>query len=222
MDSAQLRLWQLISPTLPVGAYAYSGGLEYAVDCGWVTDEDSAGQWIGGQLCHNLATLDVAVLSRLYRAWQQADDAQVAHWNRWLLAARESLELRSEDSQLGAALAQLLPELGIEAARAWQMPRLASFATLYSLGCAHWQIPLRQAAQGYLWAWTENQVAAAIKLIPLGQTAGQRLLSALAAVLPAAVDCGLALADDEIGALSPAVAIASARHETQYSRLFRS
>lgn len=221
-EHAHLRLWQLISPTLPVGAYAYSAGLEYAVERGWVRDEASAREWIGGQLGHSLSSLDVPVFARLYRAWQDDDEHALAQWNRFLLAARESGELRSEDLQLGTALAQLLPEIGIEEARAWRAPIQAAYATLFALAAARWRIPLATAAQGYLWAWCENQVAAAVKLVPLGQTAGQRLLSALAAALPDAVARGLSLADDDIGALAPAVALASARHETQYSRLFRS
>jgi urease accessory protein len=219
---AQLRLWQLISPALPVGAYAYSGGLEYAVECSWVSDENTAREWITGQLQHNLSTLDIPVLARLYQAWQQDSLENVESWNRFLLASRESFELRSEDQNLGAALAQLLPDLGIAQATHWQAPREASFATLFALGAASWQIPLEQIAQGYLWAWAENQIAAAVKLIPLGQTAGQRILMHLAEQIPPAVDHGLQLDDNYIGAISPAVAIASAKHETQYSRLFRS
>ena len=221
-DHAQFRLWQLISPALPVGAYAYSAGLEYAADCGWVTDEAAAQQWISGQLQHNLCTLDVALLARLYQAWQHHDHDTAANWNRFLLASRESQELRTEDIHLGAALAQLLPELGLEAARDWQTPRPTAYATLFALAAAHWQIPLSATAQGYLWAWCENQVAAAIKLIPLGQTAGQRIMSHISQQLAQAVERGLTLCDDDIGAMAPAVAIASAKHETQYSRLFRS
>lgn len=222
INNAQLRLWQLISPTLPVGAYAYSAGLEYAVDCGWINNESAALNWINGQLQHNLCTLDVPVLARLYQAWVTNDIESVKTWNRFLLASRESHELRTEDAHLGAALAQLLPELEIEEALAWQTPQQSSYATLFALAAARWKIPLEDTAQGYLWAWGENQVAAAIKLIPLGQTAGQRIMSHLSQHLPKAVNHGLCLKDDDIGAMAPAVAIASAKHETQYSRLFRS
>lgn len=219
---APLRLWQLISPALPVGAYAYSAGLEYAVDCGWVGDESGAREWIDGQLQHSLCTLDVPVLARLYRAWQAHDVDAIKVWNTFLLASRESQELRNEDLHLGAALAQLLPALEIEEASDWQTPQQSSYASLFSLAAARWEIPLVDTAQGYLWAWSENQVAAAIKLIPLGQTAGQRILSHISQRIPPAVERGLQLIDNDIGAMAPAVAIASARHETQYSRLFRS
>lgn len=219
---ARARLWQLISPALPVGAYAYSAGLEYAVDTGWVSSEEKANDWIVGQLEHNLSTLDVPVLVRLYKTWQEHSIEMVKYWSRFLLASRESSELLAEDRHLGNALAQLLPELGIEEAISWRGDQQASFAAMFTLGAVHWNIPVEEAAHGYLWAWSENQVAAAIKLIPLGQTAGQRILSDVIDVLPAVVKKGLLLADDDIGAVSPSVAMACAKHETQYSRLFRS
>ncbi|MEJ2345863.1 MAG: urease accessory protein UreF [Gammaproteobacteria bacterium] len=219
---ARLRLWQLISPALPVGAYAYSQGLEQAVELGWVGDEASAGDWIEGLLGHSLAGLDVPLLRRLYGAWSENDAAAAGYWNRFLLSTRESRELRDEDRHLGTALARLLAELGLEDVNAWPDTPRATYAAMFSLAAVRWDIPLRQAAEGYLWAWCENQVAAAIKLIPLGQSAGQRLLSRLLAPIAAAVAHGLELADDDIGAVAPGLAMASAWHETQYTRLFRS
>jgi urease accessory protein len=224
--TSRARLWQLISPTLPVGAYAYSAGLEYVVDIGWVNDEDAASDWVTGQLQNNLSTLDVPVLKRLYAAWDASDTrceiSEAKRWSQFLLASRESNELLAEDRHLGNALAQLLPELGIKEAIHWRTQDYTSFAAMFALGASRWEIPLEEAVQGYCWAWCENQVAAAIKLVPLGQTAGQRILSRIVECLPVAIDRGLNLADDDIGAVSPGVALACARHETQYSRLFRS
>jgi urease accessory protein len=221
--SSVLRLWQLISPTLPIGAYAYSAGLETACEAGWVADEAQAKDWIAGQLSHSLAVLDVPLLARLYAAWQASDAAAVDYWNSYLQACRETAELLAEDRHMGMALAKLLGDLGLESAVIWFERGDASFATSFSLAAVHWNIPLQEAAAGYLWAWCENQVAAAVKLVPLGQTAGQRLLLSLAAAIPAAVDHGLSLEDPEdIGAACPGVIHASMRHETQYSRLFRS
>lgn len=218
----RLRLWQLISPALPVGAYAYSQGLEYAVEAGWVDDEASAGDWIEGLLSHSLAGLDVPVFARLYCAWDGGDGETADYWNRFLLAAREAAELRDEDVHLGAALLRLLADLGIDAPAEWCATEPVSFAASFSLAAARWQVPLVEALEGYLWAWCENQVAAAIKLIPLGQTAGQRLLSRLLLPIATAARQGLALGDDDIGALAPGLAMASALHEQQYTRLFRS
>jgi urease accessory protein len=217
-----LRLLQLASPTLPVGAYAYSQGLEWAVDSGWVYDEASAADWIGGVLSAGPAQLEVPVLARLYRAWENDDLAQVHHWSRTLDAARESGELQAEAHQLGESLAVLLTQLGVEAAQPWKEVEYAGFPTLFALAAVHYRVPLPETALGFLWAWCENQVAAAIKLVPLGQTAGQRILSLLIGQLPAAAERGLALSDNEIGMLAPRLAIGSARHESLYSRLFRS
>ena len=216
------RLLQLCSPALPVGAYAYSQGLECAVERGWVRDEASAGDWILGLLSHSVRRLDLPVFARFYAAWQVVDSAEVRRWNARLYAARETAELQREDQHLGAALARLLTDLGIAEAAPWRNAPRVCFATLFSLATARWNIPLREAATGYGWAWVENQVAAATRLIPLGQTASQRLLSAAGPVLVDAVREGLALPDEEIGAAAPGLALAGALHETQYSRLFRS
>lgn len=207
---------------LPVGAYAYSQGLEWAVERGWVRDERSAADWIGGVLEQAPARLELPVLARLYHAWASDDFAQVHHWSRVLDAARESGELQAEARQLGESLAVLLTQLGIEAAQSWKEIEYAGFPTLFALAAVHYRVPLPEAALGYLWAWCENQVAAAMKLVPLGQAAGQRMLSSLIERLPAAAEHGLTLTDDEIGMLAPRLAIGSARHETQYTRLFRS
>lgn len=218
----ELRLWQLISPTLPVGAYAYSAGLESAVDRGWVRDEESFAEWSAGQLAHALAHLDVPVLGRLMAGWAAADNRQVAGWSRWLLANRETSELRAEDRHLGRALARLLVDLGEPRAGDWRDHGDVSWATLFALATVSWDISPAAAARGYLWAWLENQVAAAVKLVPLGQSAGQRTLLRLAGDIEPAVSAGLALADDDIGAATPGLALASCWHETQYTRLFRS
>lgn len=219
---ATLRLWQLISPALPVGAYAYSQGMEYATESGWIRNETDARQWIMGIMSHTLARLDIPVLARLYNAWQNNELSMVNKWNNFLLASRESSELKNEDIHLGTALRQLLVDLQTPAAVQWPIDEASSFANMFALAAAHWRVPLRDTSMGYLWAWTENQVAAAVKLVPLGQTAGQRILSAAVETIPDLMETGLGLVDEDIGALAPGLAIASALHETQYSRLFRS
>lgn len=221
-DLALLRLLQLVSPALPVGAYAYSQGLEYAVDCGWVRDEATAGDWIQGLLEHGLACLDAPVLVRLHAAWTANDRAAVQHWNAELYAARETRELRLEDRQLGIALARLLGELGVPEAVAWRDAPQVCFATLFALAASRWDVGVQETLTGYLWAWSENQVMAATKLIPLGQTAGQRLLSRLQPGIARVAAAALQLTDDDIGGSLPGLAYASSRHETQYTRLFRS
>ena len=111
-NHTEMRLWQLISPALPVGAYAYSGGLEYAVEAEWVRDEETAANWIIGQVTHNLAHLEVPLFLRFYKAWQAEDFKAVRYWNGFLLSSRESSELLMEDNNLGAALVKVLESLG--------------------------------------------------------------------------------------------------------------
>lgn len=217
-----LRLWQLISPTLPIGAYAYSQGLEYAIENAWIKDEASTQAWLQGILKHTLARLDLPVLIRLYHAWQANMIDTVDHWNRFLLANRESSELLAEDLHLGQALCIILTDLSVAPAQQWHKQTKTSYATMFALGTSHWNINLTDALHGYCWAWSENQVAAAIKLIPLGQSAGQRILSQLLPSIAQAAALALTLGDDDIGVATQGLAIASALHETQYSRLFRS
>lgn len=220
--TSSLRLWQLISPALPIGAFAYSQGLEYAVETGWVKDESSAAQWITGLVNHSLSALDIPILSRLYKSWQLNDMEKVIYWNHYLQASRESSELLTEDRQIGGALQKLLADMKIHQVKNWPESEQPSFATMFALAASHWMVTLNEACQGFLWSWSENQVAAAIKLVPLGQTAGQRILSKVVDEIPSAVERGLKLTDDQIGMAAHGLGIASALHETQYTRLFRS
>lgn len=219
---ALTRLMQLVSPQLPIGAYAWSQGQEFAIHGGWIKGEDDAREWIVGVLQHGMSRVDVPALARFYRAWTHGGAQAIEYWSRWLRATREAAELRAEDQQLGRALARLLRDLGIDEANAWISAPHASLANSFALAAVHWSIPLEHAACGYLYSWAENQVAAAMKLIPLGQTAGQRIVSAVAASIPECARYGLSLADEDIGFGAPRFALASALHEQQYSRLFRS
>lgn len=219
---ALLRLLQLSSPTLPVGAYAYSQGMEYAVESSWIGDEVSIEAWIRGLLRHPIQLLDIPVFARLYSAWRGADATAVSLWTMRLYASREAAELQREDHHLGTALARLLADLGLREADPWRSASRVCFATLFSLAAVRWYIELKDAAAGYVWAWCENQIAAATKLAPLGQTAGQQILMRLIDEIDAVVAQGLRLPDEDIGCAAPGLALASALHETQYSRLFRS
>lgn len=219
---ALLRLMQLTSPSLPVGAFAYSQGLEAAVEVGLLRDRDSAGRWILDIMQNGLARLELPLFYRLYAAWQVGDALAVKRYNAELFAQRETRELRAEDAHMGGALARLLAELEMPEAQAWKGHPKASFTTLFALACVKWQIDVDQAAHGFLWSWLENQVAAAIKLVPLGQTDGQKLIGELLPHISGLLEKAKALTDDEIGASLPLLAILSGQHETQYSRLFRS
>ena len=216
-----LRLLQLASPTLPVGAYAYSQGLEHAIDQQWLIDAESTQEWILGVMQHNMVYVDLPIFRRIYAALSENQDESFEYWNQYLLASRESRELQNEDLHLGNALLQLLSDLGIESATAF-VDQPMSFSAAFALASVHWNIAPGDAATALLWSWADNQVAAAIKLVPLGQTAGQRILVRCMEQIPQAVQKALALDDGEIGFSSPALAIGSAHHEVQYSRLFRS
>lgn len=220
-DIGLLRLMQLVSPALPVGAFAYSQGMEWAVEAGWVTHAHQADHWIGGLMTRCMANFDVPVLARLYRAWHQQDTEAFDTWNQYLLAGRGSAELQQEERHMGLALLRLLTQLQGDLMVSAPCPE-PSYVALFAVAACNWQIRLSTACTGFLWSWAENQVAAAIKLVPLGQTDGQRMLVTLADRIPTAIRHGLALEDDAIGAMAPGLAMASALHETQHTRLFRS
>ncbi len=218
------QLWQLISPTLPVGAYAYSDGLEYAVTAGWLQNETDVRRWVLDLARYTLGELEVPVLGRLYAAWQRADHSDLEYWNAFLLSARETREILEADRQMGKSLGRLIVSLGTNDDQLDSMLSQVglSFITPYTLACNTWRIPLEEAAGGYVWSWAEARVGAAVKLIPLGQTAGQRILFQVSRAIGAIVERGLAVKDEEIGASAPGLALASTRHEEQHTRLFRS
>jgi len=220
-----VRLLQIASPALPIGAFSYSQGLEAAVEAGIVHDRNSASDWINDLLSYSLAITDAPVLLRLIDAWRTQDYAGAVRWNDLFLASRESAEIRAETVQMGFSLARLLTDLdGIEADELGHLTGLKEIAlpAAFAFAVAAWNLPPAPALSAYLWSWAENQVMAALKTVPLGQTDGQRLLFAIGARLAAIVERAAELGDDDIGAFMPRLAILSSRHETQYSRLFRS
>ncbi len=214
-----LHLWHLVSPALPIGAYAYSQGLEFALEDGWLSAPGALDDWLAGLLAEGLARTDLPVLLRCLNAWQREDAAALSYWNDWLRASRETSELLLEDEQMGVALWRLLndleaPDLALDAPPGYvsQFARASSF----------WRIPAADALAGYAWSWLENQVTAATKLVPLGQTAAQRHLLALMPRIADACEHARSLADDDLGASLPGLAMASSAHEQQHARLFRS
>ena len=219
------RLLQLASPALPVGAYSYSQGLEWAIEAGTVTDEASALRWMGDQLEWNLGRYEAPLLLRMMAAWSAGDDAAVRELDLRYLAGRETAELRAETLQMGHSLRRLLDDLR-------QLPPTfvaqvavspaPTFMQVWSGLAACWQVAPREALTAWLWSWAENQVMAALKAVPLGQAAGQRILLEIGARIPAVVGQAMDTPDENLSNFAPGFAIACARHETQYSRLFRS
>ena len=222
-DLALLRLLQLFSPSLPVGGFTYSQGLEYAVEIGWVASNADFVRWQQTIIEDTLGLVDWPVLLRLYRACDARDCQGFAYWSDFLLANRETVELRNEEKQRGQALARLIEEWpDLPFTPQWQPAlrqcQLAGIAWLAN----QWGIPLEALALGYGYSWLESSVMAGLKLVPFGQQKAQSLLRELSATLPGVLASAVALKDDELGGGFPLQAIASSCHETQYSRLFRS
>jgi urease accessory protein len=221
-----LQLMWLASPALPVGGFSYSEGLEAAVEAGRVTNETQAADWLSAQLQLTLARSDLPALAQAHAAWAAHDGAQAQAVNDWLRCTRESAEFRAQAEQMGRSLLDWLknsphaadPRLAQLAA----LPPAPLWPTAFALAAVLAQAPARDSLLAFGWGWAENMAQAAMKAVPLGQAAAQRLLQRLAAELPAAVDQALALPPAERQAYSPMLAILSAQHEAQYSRLFRS
>lgn len=220
-----LHLLRLVSPTLPIGAFSYSRALESAVHHGWVTDEAQAAAWIHGTLEHSFARLDAPLFLRMMAALHNDDaDAFVAA-DDWVQASRESRELQMEDRLMGDALRRLLTDLGAQDARRFLRPfreRAISFPAGFALAAHHWRIEPRAALAGLLWMVAEGQVSAAIRLVPLGQTSGQRILIGAVDVIGRCARIAADTPDDDIGSTAVGMAMASAWHEHQPTRLFRS
>lgn len=219
------RLLQLCSANLPVGGFSFSQGLEYAVEMGWIRCQKSTFSWIELNLSESLARTDLAILKRLYQALDNHDFSRFKLANELLIACRESSELRLADLAMGKALVRLLTQLdSLDSTPYSQLlnePEL-SFVSVFAISAYLCQLDLSAAQSGFCWTYIDNQVAAATKLVPLGQTQAQNLLFALNAKIDHLLNIANQLEDHEIGGSLPRLAMASAWHETQYTRLFRS
>jgi urease accessory protein len=222
---ALVRLLQIASPVLPIGAYSYSQGLEWVVGANVVRDAVGAERWIADLLECVIAHGEAPAAWRMLQSSARADWDRFREWNTWFLVSRETAELRAETAQMGAALFKLAVELDLIEAPALSAFSKAETWTLpaaYALASRGFAIETGDALTAYLWSWLENQVLAAMKAVPLGQLAGQRLLKNLGARIPDVVNIAQNTEDDDVVSFAPGLAIASSRHETQYTRIFRS
>jgi len=226
---ALARLLQLSSATLPVGGYAFSQGMEYAIECAWLKNAGDVQQWIKLQLMENMARVDIPVLRGVMQAVESKEWSHFKYLNDLVLASRETKELRLTDSAMGEALLRLLKSLDFDFplelncfTQGGVELEDISFVTLFAYAAAMWDIDYQACATGFIWSWLENQVASATKLVPLGQTQAQQLLTILQPEILLAINAADETTEQDIGGGLPALAIASALHETQYSRLFRS
>ena len=220
-----LRLMWLASPALPVGGFSYSEGLEAAVEAGLVRDEPSAAVWLQDQLRLGLGRCELPLVAQAFEAWQSADLPRAAALNEWLRCTRESSEMRLQAEQMGRSMHEWLRQRAPSDARVAFLGAMSPAPTWplsFALATVLAGAPQREALLAYAFGWAENMVQAALKAVPLGQSAGQRILERLVDEIDTAATSALALPDDERRAFTPMLAILSAQHEAQYSRLFRS
>ncbi|WP_062264030.1 urease accessory protein UreF [Endozoicomonas arenosclerae] len=218
---ALLGLLHISSPALPVGAFAYSQGLETAIDRQWCYDRESTCSWISELLTQGMGRLDVPAFYRLFDAFESEDRQTVEYWNNQLLAFRETRELYDEDCQVGKAFKTWLQSLYPEESRAQWLEKPTQ-AAMFALSCLCHGMDKETAAIGLLWSWCENQVAGATKAVPLGQTDAQKILQHLAHEIATVLASSKTIKDHEMGNNLVHYAMASSWHEHQYSRLFRS
>jgi urease accessory protein len=220
---ALLQLIWLASPALPIGGFSYSEGLEAAIDHGWVHDEHSAAAWLTDQLHLTQSRGDMAVIGQMVQAWQALDHARLEALSQWVHATRESAELRLQSEQMGRSMLEWLrnqeaiDDNTLALCNRW----VPTYPLMFALALSRTGASIEQCLQAYAFGWAENMVQAAIKSVPLGQNAGQRILTQLAQHIASAVNHAMQTTDTR-QAFSPMLAILSAQHETQYSRLFRS
>lgn len=218
-------LLHLASPALPIGGFSYSQGLEGAVECRLVHDRETAREWIRNGLENILAANEFPVVAILHRAWERQNYAEIYLHNAWFLASRESLELRLETEQMGWSLAQLAMSLewhDENRRTALQEMKPIGLPAAFAFAAGALGIDVESCVTAYCFSWIENQVAAAIKAIPLGQVAGQRILFGMHSIVPNVVLRAINTGPDQVSTFAPQLAIISSRHTTQYSRLFRS
>jgi urease accessory protein len=223
-EAALYRLMTWLSPAYPVGGYSYSHGLEYAVEAQLVRNAATLEDWVGAILLWGSGRVDAALFIAAYRAVRTGDTEDLDKTIALAMAWRSTSETALESEGQGTAfLATTLaawphPELAPIAARHRKLP----LAIAAALACACHRVPIEFALPGYLHAFAANLVSAGVRLIPLGQSDGQRIIAKLEASVARAVETANDRPLEEIGTAAPMLDWCSMRHETQYTKLFRS
>lgn len=230
MNKQILALLQLTSPSLPLGAYSYSEGLEFLIEQNAIASVDSLAIWLKQELKYGAIRLEGAIMLRAYASLLAGDIQTLESWNNWSSAAKESSELRGQSWQMGTSLLRLLSE--IQPADENNLPSLqqlsaifgrqCNYAIAFGIGAAYWQLEVEVALLGYLQSWTANLISVGVRAIPLGQTSGQKLLFQLTSNLSEAATTILSLQDEDLCSCSFGLGLASMEHQYQHVRLFRS
>lgn len=213
------HLLRFSSPSLPIGSFAWSQGLESAIELGWLKNTDDLYDWLLAMLEHAFVHQELPLLMRMLGS---NEEGELECWNQRSLAMRECAELRMEDVHTGRALLQLARSLDVNLAKGWRDDIEIGYLAAFAMMCRHYKLGFVAAATGFIWSWLDNQIAAAIKLFPLGQTAGQLLIEHLAPSISRVIERAQKVADRDIGISLSGQVMASMLHESQYSRMFRS
>lgn len=219
--SSLLQLIWLASPALPIGGFSYSEGLEAGVEWAGLATEAQASDWLVDQLHLTLARGDLSIVAEAIGAWRADDTKRVGELNAWVLQTRETAEFRLQTEQMGRSFVEWLKLHHDDAVASFDKMSV-TYPIAFAFAASRTQAPVRDACLAFAFGWAENMTGATVKCVPLGQSAGQRILGRLAAEIPPAVDHATTLGDADRQAYSPMLAVLSARHEAQYSRLFRS
>lgn len=217
-----LNLLHVSSPALPIGAFAYSQGLEYTLEAGWCKNANDVEQWIKSVMTQGLGGVDLPILKRLHQAWLNDDKEALQYWNAMLLAFRETKELYLEDIQVGDAFKQWHKTQSLDHVDKLEILEQPTVASMYALNGVIRGLTEKECMVGFIWAWLENQITAASKAMPMGQTDGQNIIRHLIPEIEAVIETAISVADDDIGSGLVGLSMSSALHENQYSRLFRS
>jgi len=224
-ERALYRLMTWLSPSYPLGAFSYSHGLEYAVETGLVRDDEALGDWAATAVRFGAGRSDGALLVASWRAATACDRAaldEVAELaSAWRGTAETALESRAQGAAFLTTTRTAWPHPLLDALALRHRGELSLPVAVGAAAAAH-EVPLAAALTAYLHAFAGTLVSAGVRLIPLGQSAGQRLVAALEPVIAEAARSLLAAPLDEIGTAAPVIDRCSMRHETQYTRLFRS
>ena len=211
--------FSLVSPNLPIGAFSYSEALESAVENKIVTDCDSFYKWLIHNLKRSLAYFELPVLRHLYES-NNVDE--FSFWTQRAIAMRNTLELRKEEDDKGKAFVRLISSLLLTDNKEFLEVARRSYLSAFSLYAKSDDLSLEMMLQCYLFSYIESQCIAAVKLVPLGQTDAWKCIKNASHLSDEIIEKSLTVKDDEIGAGLVNLSILSVKHETQYSRIFRS